>query len=158
MSQNRARIFWGALLFLASGAAAQNTGTLTTHTVPAVSAGSGTTELIVSQTAHGFTANQWLMHSDSTDSWELLDTDTLAIEHNAIAFVKSVEGVNSFTATVGGVAIWTAHGLDLGPIFASTTAGSPTATAPNLGEREWLLGVASDANTVILMQRDWSQL
>lgn len=111
----------------------------------------------VSQTAHGFSAGQWIMHNDATNAWELLDSTSIDGDNHAIGFVFAVADANNFTLSVGGPESWT-HALDIGPLYASSTPGTLTDTAPVLGAVEWLVAVASSSGIVIIVQREWIQL
>ncbi len=111
----------------------------------------------VTQTAHGFSAGQWIMHNDTSNAWELLDSTAVDGDNHAIGFVFSVADANNFTLSVEGPESWT-HAFDVGPLYASSTPGTLTDTAPALGAVEWLVAVASSSGLVIIMQREWIQL
>lgn len=111
----------------------------------------------VTQATHGFSAGQWIMHNDTANAWELLDSTAVDGDNHAIGFVFAVVDVNNFTLSVGGPESWT-HALDIGPLYASSTPGTLTDTAPVLGAVEWLVAVASSSGIVIIVQREWIQL
>jgi hypothetical protein len=111
----------------------------------------------ITQATHGFSSGQWIMHDDATDAWELLDSTAVDGNNNAIGFVFSVEDANNFTLSVGGPEEWS-HAFDVGPLYASSTPGTLTDTAPALGAIEWLIAVAPSGGTVIIVQREWTQL
>ncbi len=113
--------------------------------------------LLVADTAHGFSVNQWLMHNGATNAWQLLDSSAVTIDNNATGFITAVPDVNSYILTLAGAAAWT-HGLGIGPLYASSTPGTLTDTAPPLGSIEWLAAVSSSAGSIVIVQRDWSQL
>ncbi len=118
------------------------------HTGPT---GSGTT--MVTQASHGFSSGQWLQFDSVADAWELLDSD-VADDSYIVSYILVVVNSNSFLAVTEGSVTSTAHGLTLGPLYAGSTAGvvSSTFTA---GLIEWVVGVAIDANTIIVQQKEW---
>jgi hypothetical protein len=119
--------------------------------------GVGDNRMTVNQATHGFSADQWIMHNDTLNAWELLDSSAVDLDNNAIGFVYAVADANNFTVTISGSESWT-HGLDVGPLYASSTPGTLTDTAPALGTVEWLVAVASSSGAIVVMQREWIQL
>jgi hypothetical protein len=119
--------------------------------------GSSGDRVAVSQTTHGFSVGEWIMHSDASDAWELLDSSAVDSDNHAVGFVSAVADVNNFTVAIAGSESWS-HGLDIGPLYASSTPGTLTDTTPPLGEVEWLVAVASSSGVVVIMQREWIQL
>lgn len=112
----------------------------------------------VSQTAHGFTVAQWVQFDNTTNNWVLLDTDTANPDAVAVGFVDTVPNANTFSVVTNGLVTQTAHGFALGPIYASSTGGTVTTTTPVLGTVEWTVGAAIDSNTILVQQKEWSQL
>lgn len=119
----------------------------------------GTARTTVTQTAHGFTAGQWVMFNATTDAWQLLDISSSATmaSVNLVGYVLTVQTANSFTVVTEGRVRSVAHGLTLGPLYGSTS-GAVTPTVPALGTIEWLVCVAIDADTFIVQQKEWIQL
>ena len=144
------------LALVSPGGATAQTGDLSM--IQEIVGGSSVSEFAFTQTAHGLTLGQWVMFDDSTGNWVLLDTDTIDFDVYAVAFVSSVTDVNTIRIVVQGKVTSVGHGFTVGPLWAASTAGIVTTTTPVLGTKEWVVGVALDANTIVVQQKEWSQL
>ncbi len=124
-------------------------GALTAAEV-ATLAGVGSTSRTISQTAHGLAAKDWVGFSGS--SWGKVAATLAAVRCDGV--VSAVLDADTFVLTSVGAVTLTGHGYTLGPLYLSQgSAGAVTSSAPSSGVSQQV-GVAIDANTVLVLQME----
>ena len=107
-------------------------------------AGQSANQLTVEQAAHGLAVGDWIGF-DGAD-WVKADADSQAAD----GICSSVADVDNFTVTTGDMVKVTAHGLTLGKLYLSTTAGAATSTEPDPGAARQVLGKAVTADYILV--------
>ena len=107
-------------------------------------AGESANQLDVAQSAHGFSVGDWIGYDGA--NWVQADADS----QEADGIVSKVADADNFTVTTGDIVKIASHGLTLGKLYLSTTAGAATSTEPGPGVARQYLGKAVDADYVLV--------
>jgi hypothetical protein len=111
-------------------------------------AGMGDTQMVITESGHGFAVGDWV--GESSGTWSKAVADGVGVLSSGV--VSTVVDANDFVLTTIGAVKIASHGWSAGPLYLDqSTAGAATSSAPTTGISQQI-AIAVDADRIIVNQ------